>query len=267
MAVVKANYVKRGRGEKGRAKATIRYIQHRRGRDGERVSRTLFGREGEMDRYEAYRIIDEAPKGSFFYRFVISPDPKREDRNHDLDMRDITDQTIRALEDLIDAKAPIEWIAATHADHAPHLHTHVIAVVPKRLYKADLEYLRHRTTRACREQRRILDLALYRQRERPYPLQRYNRSLNRNFYSFQKRYRGSARGFSKPSLWPRPRPSLNSQFHTCTCTRCLAQHVHSIRDPVHKCKSCGLILHRQQQLRIIRPVRERENQRGAAWER
>src|SRR2546430_15749575 len=110
MAVVKANYVKRGTGEKGRAKASIRYIQHRRGQDGERVSRTLFGREGEMDRQAAYRIIDEAGKGNIFYRFIISPDPKREDRNHDLDMRDITTQTIQALEDLIGGKEPGEWI-------------------------------------------------------------------------------------------------------------------------------------------------------------
>jgi hypothetical protein len=101
MAIVKANYVQRGVGEKGRAKATIRYIQHRRDRDGEKVTRTLFGRDGEMDRQDAYRIIDEAGKGSIFYRFIISPDPRREDRNHDLDMRDITTQTIQALEDLI----------------------------------------------------------------------------------------------------------------------------------------------------------------------
>jgi hypothetical protein len=80
MAVVKANYVKRGKGERGRAKATIRYIQHRRDRDGERVSRTLFGFDGELTREQAYRMIDEAQKGTIFYRFVLSPDPKREDR-------------------------------------------------------------------------------------------------------------------------------------------------------------------------------------------
>jgi hypothetical protein len=48
MAIVKSNYVKRGKGEKGRAKATIRYIQHRRDRDGERVNRTLFGYDGTL---------------------------------------------------------------------------------------------------------------------------------------------------------------------------------------------------------------------------
>ena len=269
MAVVKANYVKRGTGERDRAKATIRYNQHRRGQDGERVSRTLFGRYGEMDRQAAYRIIDEAGKGSVFYRFIISPDPKREDRNHDLDMRDITTQTIKALEDLIGSEEPIEWIAATHSDHAPHLHSHVIAVVPKRLYKADLEYLRYQATKSSLEQRRILDLALFRERERPYPLQQYGSSPSRNFYSFQKRSRGSTRERSSSlrhttgSYGSYSKPSLR----TCICTHCFAAHIHSLRDPVHKCKSCGQLLHRQQQLRIIKPVRAYRAERQVAWER
>jgi hypothetical protein len=46
MAVVKANYVKKGEGERGRAKATIKYIQHRPGKDKERKARTLFGIDG-----------------------------------------------------------------------------------------------------------------------------------------------------------------------------------------------------------------------------
>ncbi len=265
MAIVKANYVQRGIGEKGRAKATIRYIQHRRGKDEQTVTRTLFGREGAMERQDAYRIIDEAPKGSIFYRIILSPDPRQEDRNHDLDMRDISEQTIQALEDLIGGQEPIEWIAATHADHAPHLHTHVLAVVPKRLYQAELNYLIHHATKASLEQRRILDLAHYRERERPYPLQRYASPFHRNLSSFQKRSRGSTKerasspGYTTGS-------SLKPQLRTCFCTRCFAQHMHSIRDPVHKCKSCGQLLHRQQQLRI-KPIRAHRGERQAAWER
>ena len=60
MAVVKANYVRPGGGAKARAKASIRYIQHRRGEDGERITRQLFGSDGPMERDEAYRMIDEA---------------------------------------------------------------------------------------------------------------------------------------------------------------------------------------------------------------
>src|SRR5207248_11657647 len=147
MAVVKANYGRRGTGERDRAKATIRYIQHRRGQDGERVSRTLFGRYGEMERHEAYRIIDEAGKGSVFYRFIISPDPKREDRNHDLDMREIAMRTMVTLEERLGTS--ILWVGAVHDDHAPHLHAHLVAVVPQRLSVEDLDALRARTTDAA----------------------------------------------------------------------------------------------------------------------
>src|SRR3954470_14998752 len=129
MAIVKANFVKRDKSAKGRAKASIRYIQHRRGKDGEAITRTLFGSDGEMSRTEAYRMIDEAKKGSLFYRIVISPDPKGEDERRDLDMRDLTTQTMQALEEKV--RAPILWVGAMHADHAPHRHIHVVAIVPK----------------------------------------------------------------------------------------------------------------------------------------
>src|SRR3712207_1562006 len=98
MAIFKANYVKRGTTAKDLAKASVRYIQHRRGKDGKTITRTLFNNDGSMERHEAYRMIDDATKGSFFYRFVLSPDPKREDNNQDLDMRDIARQTMLALE-------------------------------------------------------------------------------------------------------------------------------------------------------------------------
>lgn len=98
MAVVKSNFVKRGKGERQRAKATIRYIQHRRDREGERVTRTLFGYDGELTRQQAYKMIDEAPKGTIFYRIVVSPDPAREDRYKDLGCRSDTDQQIQGLD-------------------------------------------------------------------------------------------------------------------------------------------------------------------------
>src|SRR3954447_1122578 len=166
MAIVKANFVKRGNGAKGRAKATIRYIQNRRGKDGEKLTRTLFGSDGEMARIEAYRMIDEARKGSLFYRFALSPDPKKEDTGRDLDMRDITFQTMQALEERVGQ--PVLWVAAVHADHAPHRHIHIVAVLPKRLFVKDFQRLRGRAGQACREQRRFLDHGQNQQRERLY---------------------------------------------------------------------------------------------------
>jgi hypothetical protein len=87
MTIFKDNYCKRGKTERSLAKASIRSIQNRRGKDGEKLTRTLFNSYGPMERLEAYRMIDEAKKGAYFYRFVLSPDPKKEDHHHDLAMQ------------------------------------------------------------------------------------------------------------------------------------------------------------------------------------
>jgi hypothetical protein len=50
-----------------------------------------------MGRDQAYRLIDEAPKGSMFYRFILSPDPKREDIRRDLHLREVTEHTMQTL--------------------------------------------------------------------------------------------------------------------------------------------------------------------------
>src|SRR5215211_1502226 len=105
MAVVKANYVKKGDGERERAKATIRYIQHRPGKDQERKYRNLFGLDGYMGRHQAYQLVDDAPKGRYFYRFVINPDPVNEDQGKDLPLRELIEATILELETL--TKTPV----------------------------------------------------------------------------------------------------------------------------------------------------------------
>ncbi len=79
MAVVRANYCKKGVSERKIAKANIYYIQNRPGRNKERQSRLLFGPSGNMGRAEAYQCITEAPKGTYFYRLKLSPDPKTEE--------------------------------------------------------------------------------------------------------------------------------------------------------------------------------------------
>ena len=54
MAIVKAKYV-RG---KSRIKAHLRYITHRRGIEGERMSRPLFGKDGALSKLQIYDMID-----------------------------------------------------------------------------------------------------------------------------------------------------------------------------------------------------------------
>ena len=75
MAFVGTSFVKRGKVGNAKAKDTIRYIQHRTGKDHERVMRPLFTSDGPMTRLEAYQFIDEAPKGTKFFTFIMSPDP------------------------------------------------------------------------------------------------------------------------------------------------------------------------------------------------
>jgi hypothetical protein len=60
VAVIRVNYVKKGKGERQTAKANIRYIENRRGKDGARINRTLFGVGGEMSRLEAYEMVNQA---------------------------------------------------------------------------------------------------------------------------------------------------------------------------------------------------------------
>ena len=166
MAVIKANYVKRGKVGNAKAKDTVRYIQHRRGRENERAWRPLFTSDGPMIRPEAYQFIDEAPKGTKFFTIIISPDPEREDTQKDLDMREITKSTMQTVEEIITAQGittPVNWVAAVHDDHTDKNHVHVLAALQGRLDKPDVQRLIAATTHTCLEQRRELDRVLSRQ--------------------------------------------------------------------------------------------------------
>ncbi len=152
MAIVKATYTK----SRGGAKASLRYIEHRPGKDNEKVTRTLFGTDGAMGRWQAYRMIDDSQKGSLFFRFVISPDPKGEDISKDLFLREITEKTMLSLEERLHKQ--VSWVAAEHDDHAPHRHVHVVAVVPGRLQVRDFQAMRQAATEAALKQRHERDL-------------------------------------------------------------------------------------------------------------
>ncbi len=155
MAIVKANFVKRNKQERAGAKDNIRYIQHRAGKDGQKITRQLFGIDGAMERQEAYQMIDEAEKGSIFFRFVITPDPKEEDKRQDLNMRELTERTMQKLQEKM--QKPIQWVGAVHSDHRPHRHIHILAIVPDKLYTQDFQNMRDQATAVCLEQRKELD--------------------------------------------------------------------------------------------------------------
>src|SRR5215212_9090550 len=89
------------------AKATIRYIMHRPNEEGERVTRGLFGSDGPMERYHGYWMIDDARKGSIFYRVALSPDPVKEDANKDLDLEWMTLVAMRYMKEKLGERCPI----------------------------------------------------------------------------------------------------------------------------------------------------------------
>jgi ribosomal protein S27AE len=152
MAVFKANYTR----SRGAAKAYIRYITHRPGIDGERTTRELFGADGRLTKLQAYRTIDYGRRKTVFYRLVVSPDPKGEDGGKDLDLREVTEQTMMQLQDRFGG-TNIQFLAAIHADHTSKRHVHILALVPGRLKKSDLQALRGAATESSRSQRQDRD--------------------------------------------------------------------------------------------------------------
>jgi hypothetical protein len=159
MAVVKATYTK----SRGGAKAAIRYIQHRKDREGGNVTRELYGAEGVIKRQDAYQMIDDAEKGTVYFRFVISPDQNTEDTKKDLQLQTLTRQTMLALQEQLGSRVP--YVAAVHDDHTELRHVHLIACVTSRLDGGHFQTMRDAATEEALLQRQERDRAREQQRE------------------------------------------------------------------------------------------------------
>ena len=252
MAVVKGNYVKRGKSERVTAKANIRYIQERPGRDKEKLARPLFDSAGPIGRHEAYQFIDaEAKKGRYFYRFKLSPDPVKEDTKRDLNMQKLTRQMMNRLEKRLKTSMP--WAGALHDDHTDIRHVHIIAAIPRRLRKYELEALIRDATTICREQRRELEPRKDRTQLRPLSHNaRSSQSMKigkRLVHSFERSEQESSYLLARRGV-VKPPPS-------CTCPRCHFPQSHDRNG--HSCVSCGKNLHKKRELALQR--------KGRAWER
>lgn len=153
MTVVKVHFNRKA----GAAKANIRYIEHRPGKDTAKTTRTLWNSDGKMTREEAYQMIDRAEKGSIFFTIIINPDAKTEDTKRDISLLAVTERTIAALQEHI--PNPINYVAALHDDHTPLRHVHLLAVVKGGgIYPKEREAMRQAATEAALEQRRERDL-------------------------------------------------------------------------------------------------------------
>jgi ribosomal protein L37AE/L43A len=232
MAVVKASYTKSG----GDAKASIRYIAHRPGKEGAEISRKLFGIDGLMGREHAYRFIDEAEEGSLFYRFILSPDPKLEDTRRDLHLRDMTEKTMRVLERRL--KQEIAWVAAEHDDHAPNRHVHVVAVVKGKLHIPDFEAMCERATEAALFQRRERDFVREQQPRRWLTRDQYASGFPQEF--------ALSRAKNVGRQYARMRPANTLQI----CFHCGHLQVKPVFKGVQTCRKCGWKLYQKHQPRL-----------------
>ena len=156
MAIFKATFIKNNARKIAAGKEHIRYIQNRRGKDGEKITRTLFNADGAMGRWEAYRMIDEAESRSVMYRLVINFDAEKEDTHKDISIQEVTEQTMLSIEDRF--RQHIQWVAAVHDDHTPLRHVHIFAILPQKLQVPDLKTFRQIATERALEQRRERDV-------------------------------------------------------------------------------------------------------------
>jgi hypothetical protein len=157
MAIVKFEYTR----NKNEIKANLKYLTHRAGRHSEKMTRDIFTNIGEAYKQQFYRQVNHAGRGTAFFKFMISPDPKREDNLKDLDLRHITRRTISKMEKAVGRR--LFFVAAVHnADHTPLRHVHGIFIVHGRLskehFRALCQVARSESTREALLQRRARDL-------------------------------------------------------------------------------------------------------------
>src|SRR5271166_2360514 len=156
MAVIKARFIRMTLGARGAAKAYVRYFSNRPGRDNARITREIFGRDGAHTRLDVYEAIDKVKRGTVFYKIILSPDPKREDKYKDIDLRELTEQTMLQLQNHMPGKN-IQFFASIHADHTNIRHVHLLALIQGRLKSPQLKLLRSAATEVARARRLDLD--------------------------------------------------------------------------------------------------------------
>jgi hypothetical protein len=163
MAIVRAHFTR----SRSKIKATLRYIVHRPGREGERVTRELFGNfEETINKEEAYRLID-AQRGMTYFHLKLNFHPTREDKRKDLNLRDITRQSMVALEKRL--QRSIRFLAVEHNDHTELRHIHALVLVKlsrgERIGRDDWKACREAATEQVHFQRRAIDVVRRVQRD------------------------------------------------------------------------------------------------------
>src|SRR5688572_5278839 len=148
MAIVKARYVR----SKPRIKAHLRYITHRKAFEGERITRPLFGRDGALSKQQIYDMTDNARRGAVFHKFVINLHPVKEDTRKDLNLWELTRNTLEQIKTPFGDSVP--FVATIHDDHTALRHVHGFFIVDGRLSKEEFVKIKGRWKVASAEVRR-----------------------------------------------------------------------------------------------------------------
>jgi hypothetical protein len=191
-------------------------------------------------------MVDEAPKkGRYYYRMIISPDPRREDRYKDLSLRNLTISTMLKLEERYGKS--IQFVAAIHDDHAPHRHVHALVILNgRRLTRSDFASLRDSARNRALTERR------YKDRVRRLEMLEERSSSYRPPFPFQRR------DSTKGQFYGRETPLISYECPVCGKYQALPYNAQGYR-----CLSDGMSLHR---IRPYEQTRTRPRDFGFARE-
>ena len=206
-------------------KANLRYITHRPTLEGDRGARQLFGWDGDASKNQGYQIIDTAGKGTRFWLFKISPDPKTENPEKKIDLRKMT---MRIMVELRERKGNVEFIAVIHNDHSDIPHVHAIVIFKERLEVQDLKALRDvgRGAALSQQKNRIL-------------VQKYLRHLH-----FLHTYHTPQRLIDRPISMAGGRAIRKPRQQALACPNGMGHETVKLKSGKSWCRSCEQVLDR-----------------------
>jgi len=153
IAIVKTSYTRSA----SEAKASVRYIEQRKGDLERHPHRQLFGTLGELSRAEAeaYDRLDRAGQASgktYFYRIVLNAG----EGHGDLDEHERRAWTAEVLGRIEAQGVKVwDWVAVSHTNQGQHDHMHVVAALSRTLQKDELAELRTYSREAYSHQKEM----------------------------------------------------------------------------------------------------------------
>src|SRR4051794_3376885 len=131
MAFIGTSFIKPGKFAKAKARAAVQYNGTRPGKAKEAIIRTLFGHDGTLTQEQVQKLIDEAPKNTYFWNLIVSPDPNGEENaNRKLNLQQLTKDLVKFLEQRLNR--PLEFVGTVQNDHTDIPHVHALVLIQRR---------------------------------------------------------------------------------------------------------------------------------------